>query len=196
MPAGTRVDELESAVHGVRADFQKPLSEISFAQVLLRLFETARRFQMEVQPQLILLQKTLLQIEGLGRQLYPELDLWKTAQPILREWAAERMSGRSFAQELRRQLPDLGEAIRSLPQALQALAQHASDGRFVVRVEQTGIRARARNCGRLAPARQHADRCDTAARRSAWLAVGAPPLPGLVLACAGAVTILFARCGG
>ena len=131
VPAGTRVDELESAVRTVcEPIFQKPLSEISFAQVLLRLFETARRFQMEVQPQLILLQKTLLQIEGLGRQLYPELDLWKTAQPILREWAAERMSGRSFAQELRRQLPDLGEAIRALPQALQSLAQHASDGRF------------------------------------------------------------------
>src|SRR5688572_8049629 len=92
VPAGTRVGGLESAVRTVcEPIFQKPLSEISFAQVLLRLFETARRFQMEVQPQLILLQKTLLQIEGLGRQLYPELDLWKTAQPILREWAAERM---------------------------------------------------------------------------------------------------------
>ena len=107
--------------------------------MLLRLFEAARRFQMEVQPQLILLQKTLLQIEGLGRQLYPELDLWKTAQPIMREWAAERMSGRAFAQELRRQLPDLGEAIRSLPQTLQALAQHASDGRFLIRIEQSGL---------------------------------------------------------
>ena len=89
MPADTRVDELESAVRTVcEPIFNKPLTEISFAQVLLRLFETARRFDMEIQPQLILLQKTLLQIEGLGRQLYPELDLWKTAQPILREWCA------------------------------------------------------------------------------------------------------------
>ena len=198
VPAGTRVDELESAVRTVcEPIFQKPLSEISFAQVLLRLFETARRFQMEVQPQLILLQKTLLQIEGLGRQLYPELDLWKTAQPILREWAAERMSGRSFAQELRRQLPDLGEAIRSLPQALQALAQHASDGRFVVRVEQTGIREL------RAELRAGSRRRDGTVIGATlllgglvWLAVGASLLPGLVLAGAGGLTIVFARRGG
>jgi cyclic beta-1,2-glucan synthetase len=85
VPRGTRVDELESAVRTVcEPIFNKPLKEISFAQVLLRLFETARRFDMQVQPQLILLQKTLFNIEGLGRQLYPELDLWKTAQPYLR----------------------------------------------------------------------------------------------------------------
>ncbi len=84
VPRGTRVDELESAVRTVcEPIFNKPLKEISFAQVLLRLFETARRFDMQVQPQLILLQKTLFNIEGLGRQLYPELDLWKTAQPVL-----------------------------------------------------------------------------------------------------------------
>jgi ubiquinone biosynthesis protein len=79
------VDELESAVRTVcEPIFNKPLKEISFAQVLLALFETARRFDMQVQPQLVLLQKTLFNIEGLGRELYPELDLWKTAQPILR----------------------------------------------------------------------------------------------------------------
>ncbi len=84
VPQGTRVDELESAVRTVcEPIFNKPLKEISFAQVLLRLFDTARRFDMQVQPQLILLQKTLFNIEGLGRQLYPELDLWKTAQPVL-----------------------------------------------------------------------------------------------------------------
>jgi ubiquinone biosynthesis protein len=152
---------------------------------------------MEVQPQLILLQKTLLQIEGLGRQLYPELDLWKTAQPILREWAAERMSGRSLAQELRRQLPDLGEAIRSLPQALQGLAQHASDGRFVVRVEQSGIREL------RAELRSGSRRRDGTVIGATlllgglvWLAVGASLLPGLVLAGAGGLAILFARRGG
>ena len=86
VPAGTRVDELESAVRTVcEPIFDKPLKDISFGVVLLHLFEIARRFQMQVQPQLILLQKTLLNIEGLGRQLYPELDLWKTALPILRE---------------------------------------------------------------------------------------------------------------
>jgi ubiquinone biosynthesis protein len=90
---GHRVDELESAVRTVcEPIFNKPLKEISFAQVLLRLFETARRFDMQVQPQLILLQKTLFNIEGLGRQLYPELDLWKTAQPVLRKWMRERLN--------------------------------------------------------------------------------------------------------
>jgi ubiquinone biosynthesis protein len=140
VPANTRVDELESAVRTVcEPIFNKPLAEISFAQVLMRLFETARRFQMQVQPQLILLQKTLLQIEGLGRQLYPELDLWKTAQPILRDWAAERLSGRALASELRRQLPDLSEAIRSVPQLLQTIVQQAAEGRLRLKVEQSGV---------------------------------------------------------
>ena len=93
VPKGTRVDELESAVRTVcEPIFNKPLKEISFAQVLLRLFETARRFDMQVQPQLILLQKTLFNIEGLGRELYPELDLWKTAQPILKQWMRQGAS--------------------------------------------------------------------------------------------------------
>ena len=97
VPAGTRVDELESAVRTVcEPIFDKPLKDISFGLVLLHLFEVARRYQMQVQPQLILLQKTLLNIEGLGRQLYPELDLWKTAQPILREWMRERASPRAM----------------------------------------------------------------------------------------------------
>ena len=195
MPAGTRVDELESAVRTVcEPIFQKPLSEISFAQVLLRLFETARRFQMEVQPQLILLQKTLLQIEGLGRQLYPELDLWKTAQPILREWAAERMSGRAFAQELRRQLPDLGEAIRALPQTLQSLAQHASDGRFLVRIEQAGI-DELREELRASSRRRDGTMIGATLLLGGivWMAVGASLLPGLVLAGAGGLVIGLAR---
>ncbi len=102
MPNGTRVDELESAVRTVcEPIFNKPLKEISFAQVLLRLFATARRFDMQVQPQLILLQKTLFNIEGLGRQLYPELDLWKTAQPVLRAWMRERISPRTIFKEIR-----------------------------------------------------------------------------------------------
>src|SRR5512139_65934 len=129
VPADTRVDELESAVRTVcEPIFNKPLAEISFGQVLIRLFETARRFDMRVQPQLLLLQKTLLQIEGLGRQLYPQLDLWQTARPIMQEWAAERFSGRSFAQQFRRQLPDISEAVRALPQVLQQFVQKASEG--------------------------------------------------------------------
>ncbi len=120
VPPDTRVDELESAVRTVcEPIFNKPLSEISFGQVLLRLFETARRFRMEVQPQLILLQKTLLNIEGLGRQLYPELDLWKTAQPILREWMKDHLSPRAVLRSWRQQGPDVLEALKGAPAVLQ-----------------------------------------------------------------------------
>jgi len=119
VPAGTRVDEMESAVRTVcEPIFDRPLKDISFGVILLRLFEIARRFDMEVQPQLILLQKTLLNIEGLGRDLYPDLDIWNTASPILREWMRERTSVRSILKSLRAQWPELIEAARSLPSAL------------------------------------------------------------------------------
>jgi ubiquinone biosynthesis protein len=121
VPADTRVDELESAVRTVcEPIFNKPLKEISFAQVLLRLFETARRFDMQVQPQLILLQKTLFNIEGLGRQLYPELDLWKTARPVLAQWMRERTSPRTIFKEIRTHWPDALLTLRQIPAALQA----------------------------------------------------------------------------
>jgi ubiquinone biosynthesis protein len=127
VPRATRVDELESAVRTVcEPIFNKPLKEISFAQVLLRLFETARRFDMQVQPQLILLQKTLFNIEGLGRQLYPELDLWKTARPVLRSWMLERMGPRSLFKEFKAQLPDTVMALRQLPQLLQMAVREAA----------------------------------------------------------------------
>jgi ubiquinone biosynthesis protein len=132
VPRGTRVDELESAVRTVcEPIFNKPLKEISFAQVLLRLFETARRFDMQVQPQLILLQKTLFNIEGLGRQLYPELDLWQTAQPYLRRWMRERMSPRSVLRRARAQLPDLLVALQQVPQIFQTAVREAAEGRRV-----------------------------------------------------------------
>ena len=105
VPAGTRVDEMESAVRTVcEPIFDKPLKDISFGTILLRLFEISRRFNMEVQPQLILLQKTLLNIEGLGRDLYPDLDIWSTASPILRDWMRERTSARSVKSDLRHAL--------------------------------------------------------------------------------------------
>ena len=120
VPRSTRVDELESAVRTVcEPIFNKPLKEISFAQVLLRLFETARRFDMQVQPQLILLQKTLFNIEGLGRQLYPELDLWKTARPVLADWMRERTSPITMAGEIRQHWPDALLTLRQIPQLLQ-----------------------------------------------------------------------------
>jgi ubiquinone biosynthesis protein len=129
VPKGTRVDELESAVRTVcEPIYNKPLKEISFAQVLLRLFETARRFDMQVQPQLILLQKTLFNIEGLGRQLYPELDLWKTAQPVLSEWMRERTRPRTILKEIRTHLPDALMSLRQVPQILQTAVREAAEG--------------------------------------------------------------------
>jgi ubiquinone biosynthesis protein len=136
VPRGTRVDELESAVRTVcEPIFNKPLKEISFAQVLLRLFETARRFDMQVQPQLILLQKTLFNIEGLGRQLYPELDLWQTAQPYLRKWMRERTSPRVLLRRVRTQLPDLLVALQQVPQIFQTVVRDATEGRLRLQVD-------------------------------------------------------------
>ena len=140
LPAGTRVDEVESAVRTVcEPIFNKPLKDISFGLVLTRLFETAQRFDMEIQPQLFLLQKTLFQIEGLGRQLYDELDLWKTAKPILEEWMYARMSPRGVLREWKKQLPDLGEAIRNVPTLIQQTLMQATEGRYRVHVKNDGI---------------------------------------------------------
>lgn len=135
VPAGTRIDELESAVRAVcEPVFNKPLSEISFAQVMIRLFETARRFNMEIQPQLILLQKTLFNIEGLGRELYPQLDLWKTAHPILRRWMAEQVGGRATLERIRQDLPQIREALRELPGVIRYLSREIAKGDLEVRM--------------------------------------------------------------
>jgi ubiquinone biosynthesis protein len=126
VPSTTRVNELESAVRTVcEPIFQKPINEISFAVVLLRLFETARRFQMRVQPQLVLLQKTLLNIEGLGRELYPALDLWQTAQPLLRDWFRERTRPRTLWKEARRHLPEVLEALKASPPLVRRFVREA-----------------------------------------------------------------------
>jgi ubiquinone biosynthesis protein len=169
VPAGTRVDELESAVRTVcEPIFNKPLKEISFAQVLLRLFETARRFDMQIQPQLILLQKTLLNIEGLGRELYPELDLWKTAQPILRSWMRERMSPRAVLRRMRTQLPDTIEALKQVPQLFQTAVRDAAEGRLRIKVETAGM-------GQLRDELRRAH-----SRRDAAIAAGVLWLSGLI----------------
>jgi ubiquinone biosynthesis protein len=195
VPKDTRVDELEAGIRTVcEPIFNKPLSEISFAQVLMRLFEVARRFDMRVQPQLILLQKTLLQIEGLGRQLYPELDLWKTAQPIMQEWGADRLSGRNIAEELRRQLPDLSESVRMLPQLLQQFVQKASEGTLRIRVDQEPYAELRREI--RASARRRDQTIVGAAVMLAgllWLAFRIDWVPGVVLTAAGALTALLAR---
>jgi ubiquinone biosynthesis protein len=135
IPAHVRVDELESAVRTVCEPIaNKPLREISFGQVLISLFEAAQRFDAQMQPQLMLIQKTLLQIEGVGRQLYPDLDLWETAQPLLRQWMRERYSLRSMFKEARTQLPGFLDSLRTLPQLTQQAIQRAADGRLSVPV--------------------------------------------------------------
>ncbi|WP_417225951.1 ubiquinone biosynthesis regulatory protein kinase UbiB [Amphritea sp.] len=125
VPADTNVQSFETAIRSVcEPIFEKPLKDISFGMVLMGLFQTARRFNMEVQPQLVLLQKTLLNIEGLGRQLYPELDLWETGQPFLERWMKERMGPKAAYRSIKQQAPDWLEKMPHLPQlAYDALSQ-------------------------------------------------------------------------
>jgi ubiquinone biosynthesis protein len=128
VPRTTRVEEFEAAIRSVcEPIFEKPLKDISFGILLLRLFQTARRFDMVVQPQLVLLQKTLLNIEGLGRQLYPDLDLWQTAKPFLENWFKQRLGPAAKVKELLGKLPEMTEQLPEIPglifQALQSNAQ-------------------------------------------------------------------------
>jgi ubiquinone biosynthesis protein len=127
VPDGTRIDQLETAVRTVcEPIFNKPLSEISFSQVLMRLFRVAQRFNVEIQPQMILLHKTLFNIEGLGRELYPQLDLWKTAHPVLRTWMGEQVGPKAVIDDLRQNLPQLRDALRELPAVLRHLGDQAA----------------------------------------------------------------------
>ncbi len=118
-PADTRVDELEAAIRAVcEPIFDKPLREVSFGKVLLRLFQTSRRFGIEIQPQLVLLQKTLLNIEGLGLQLDPELDLWKTAKPWLERWMSEQVGWRGLLKVLKQEAPSYATLLPQLPRLI------------------------------------------------------------------------------
>ena len=118
-PKETRVDELESAVRAVcEPIFDRPLKEISFGKVLLRLFQTSRRFNVEIQPQLVLLQKTLLNIEGLGRQLDPDLDLWQTAKPFLERWMEEQIGWRGLVEHAKREAPQWAVLLPQLPRLI------------------------------------------------------------------------------
>ena len=121
VPPATRVDELEAAVRAVcEPYFDRPLKEISLGLVLLRLFQTSRRFQVEIQPQLVLLQKTLLNVEGLGRQLDPELDLWATAKPFLEQWMLKQVGPQRLWSELKAQAPRYAKLLPELPLLLHA----------------------------------------------------------------------------
>jgi ubiquinone biosynthesis protein len=129
-PKGTRMDEFEAAIRAVcEPVFDRPLKEISFGKVLLRLFQTSRRFNIEIQPQLVLLQKTLLNIEGLGRELDPELDLWKTAKPYLERWMSEQVGWRGLLRQIRREAPEWAGLLPQLPRLVhRALTEAAAPG--------------------------------------------------------------------
>jgi ubiquinone biosynthesis protein len=154
VPHDTRVEEMESAIRTIcEPIFDRPLKDISFALVLLRLFEALRRFDARIQPQLILLQKTMFNIEGLGRQLYPELDIWKTATPILREWLREKHHPLNVARRMWKQMPELLAALEATPVAarqhmVNAAQPRPSTGSYASDAHRVGermARRRARN---------------------------------------------------
>jgi ubiquinone biosynthesis protein len=199
VPETTRVDEMESAIRTVLEPiFDKPIKDISFGTVLLRLFDISRRFDMRIQPQLILLQKTLLNIEGLGRELHPELDIWQTASPILREWMSERIGPKAMLRDLRQQLPDMIEAARTLPPLLKRAVLQAQDGRLRLPVDPRPFEALERSI------RESNRRRDAVTAAAAlllggvlWLALeGDPRWPGVALAALGAAGLLRALLRG
>ncbi len=156
VPEGTRVDEFEAVIREVcEPIFEKPLKDISFGHFLVTLFRTARRFNMEVQPQLVLLQKTLLNIEGLGRQLYPDLDLWHTAKPFMEEWMQERVGPTALLREFGNHAPEIMEQLPRLPELI------AGAGFALKRLDRIAAEQRHLN-GRLD------DLIDAQASRSRW----------------------------
>jgi ubiquinone biosynthesis protein len=129
VPPNTRVDSLESAIRAVcEPHFDRPLKDISLGQVLMRLFQTSRRFNVEIQPQLVLLQKTLLNVEGLGRQLDPDLDLWSTAKPFLERWMHEQVGWRGLLERLKNEAPRYAQLLPELPRLAHRALQRRSEG--------------------------------------------------------------------
>ena len=147
VPASTRVDELEGAIRAVcEPIFDRPLKDISFAQVLLRLFEASRRFNVEVQPQLVLLQKTLFNIEGLGRQLDPDLDLWKTAKPFLERWMQDQMGFKGLEERVRHESAQWTHLLPQMPRLVfQALTDHTHRDRMYAELHALRIETQRRN---------------------------------------------------
>ncbi len=137
VPAKTRVQDFEAAMRSTcEPVFEKPLGEISFGQLLLYLFQTARRFDMEIQPSLVLLQKTMLAIEGLGRDLYPDLDLWQTAKPYLDNWMKERYAPTGLVHQLRQQAPQWLEQLPQLPELVMDNLHRGSETRNLLELQQ------------------------------------------------------------
>ena len=195
VPPGTRIDQLESAVRTVcEPIFNKPLAEISFAQVLMRLFRVAQRFDVEIQPQLILLHKTLFNIEGLGRQLYPQLDLWKTAHPVLRRWMDEQVGGRALIRDVRDNLPQLRDALRELPAILNHVGEQVAEGRIRFNLNSPELKDIRRQLAEQRRQRYWLTAAATGIASGALvLALGSVPAAGWALLAAGAVAGWVAR---
>lgn len=140
LPPDTRIDQFEGAIRAVcEPIFERPLKDISFGQLLLRLFQTARRFNINIQPQLILLQKTLLNIEGLGRQLYPELDLWTTAAPFLDRWLKKQMGAKAFLRRIRENIPYWSEKLPEIPGLIYDVLNQTREQKEYARFESRSI---------------------------------------------------------
>ena len=189
------MDQLESAVRTVCDPmFSKPLEEISFAQMLMRLFRVAQRFDVEIQPQLILLQKTLFNIEGLGRQLYPQLDLWKTAHPVLKRWMDEQVGGRAMLRDVRDNLPQLRDALRELPTILHHLGEQAAEGRIRFNLQSPELRDIRRQLEEQRHQRYWLAAAATSIVSGALVVAAGPVVwPGFVLFGFGAVAAWVAR---
>jgi ubiquinone biosynthesis protein len=143
VPSDTRIDQFEAAIRAVcEPIFDKPLKEISFGKVLLRLFQTSRRFNVEIQPQLVLLQKTLLNIEGLGRELDPDLDLWKTAKPYLERWMAEQIGWRGLLRQVSEEAPEWVRILPQLPRLMHRALTDRTDAVLLEQMQQLAARQR------------------------------------------------------
>ena len=146
VPEGTRIDEFESAIRAVcEPIFDRPLKEIYFGKLLLRLFQTSRRFNVEIQPQLVMLQKTLLNIEGLGRELDPDLDLWRTAKPFLERWMSEQIGWRGALKSLKQEAPYWAATLPQLPRLVHRALAEDRLGRLERTLERLAAQGACRN---------------------------------------------------
>jgi ubiquinone biosynthesis protein len=154
LPPDTRVDQFEGAIRAVcEPIFEKPLKDISFGQLLLRLFQAARRFNINIQPQLILLQKTLLNIEGVGRQIYPELDLWTTAAPFLERWLKKQIGVKAFLRRVRENIPYWSEKFPEIPGLIHDVLTQTRENQEAQRFERERIRSLENTVQKRSPSR-------------------------------------------
>jgi ubiquinone biosynthesis protein len=146
VPAGTRIDAFEAAIRAVcEPVFSRPLKEIYFGKLLLRLFQTSRRFNVQIQPQLVMLQKTLLNIEGLGRELDPDLDLWRTAKPYLERWMNQQVGWRGLVRNLRREAPYWAEVLPQIPRLVHRALSEDRTGALRAALERIAAENARRN---------------------------------------------------